>query len=94
MKRILIIKYFLFSVDKCLSRKAVHNLIEKFSQGRLKVADNIRPGAEVTEITVETRFDALVNRWDKNINVGGGYIEKYMFFPASNITCFTFCIHL
>jgi hypothetical protein len=33
-------------------------------------------------------FDALVKRWDKCINVGGGYIKKYMFFPGSNITCF------
>jgi hypothetical protein len=24
-------------------------------------------------------FDALVKRWDKCINVGGGYVEKYMF---------------
>jgi hypothetical protein len=22
-------------------------------------------------------FDALVERWDKSINVGGGYMEKY-----------------
>jgi hypothetical protein len=26
---------------KCLSRKAVHNWAEKFSQGRSKVADNV-----------------------------------------------------
>jgi hypothetical protein len=25
-------------------------------------------------------FDAPVKRWDKCINVGGGYVEKYMFF--------------
>jgi hypothetical protein len=25
-------------------------------------------------------FDALVKRWDKCINIGGGYVEKYMFF--------------
>jgi hypothetical protein len=29
---------------KCLSRKAVHNWDEKFSQGRSKVADDARPG--------------------------------------------------
>jgi hypothetical protein len=29
---------------KYLSCKAVHNLVEKFSQGRLKVADDGRPG--------------------------------------------------
>jgi hypothetical protein len=25
-------------------------------------------------------FDALVKRWDKCINVGGGYVEKKVFF--------------
>jgi hypothetical protein len=39
-------------------------------------------------------FDALVKRWDKCNSVGGGYVEKQMFFPGSNITCFTFYIHL
>jgi hypothetical protein len=37
--------------EKCLSRKAVHNWVEKFSQGRSKVADDARPGAEVAETT-------------------------------------------
>jgi hypothetical protein len=32
-----------------LSRKAVHNWIEKVSQERSKVADDARPGAEVAE---------------------------------------------
>jgi hypothetical protein len=35
-------------------------------------------------------FDALVKRWDKYINVGGGYVDKKIFVPGSNITCFTF----
>jgi hypothetical protein len=39
-------------------------------------------------------FNALVKRWDKCIHVAGGYVKKYMFFPGSNITCFTFYIHL
>jgi hypothetical protein len=41
----------MFSVygGKCLSRKAVHKWIEKFSQGRSKVADDARPGEEVAE---------------------------------------------
>jgi hypothetical protein len=34
---------------KCLSRKAVHNWVEKFSKGRSKVADDARPGAAVVE---------------------------------------------
>jgi hypothetical protein len=25
-------------------------------------------------------FDALVKRWYRFINVGGGYVEKYVFF--------------
>jgi hypothetical protein len=33
---------------KCLSRKAVHNGVETFSQGRSRVADDARPGAEVS----------------------------------------------
>jgi hypothetical protein len=31
-------------------------------------------------------FNTLVKQWDKCINVGGGHIEKYMFFPGLNIT--------
>jgi hypothetical protein len=36
---------------KCFSRKAIHNWVETFSQGRSKVADDARPGAEVAETT-------------------------------------------
>jgi histone-lysine N-methyltransferase SETMAR len=39
-------------------------------------------------------FDALIKRWDKCINDGGRCVEKYMFFPVSNITCFMFYINL
>jgi hypothetical protein len=38
---------------KCFSRKAVHNWVEKFSEGRSKFANNTRPGAEVAEATVK-----------------------------------------
>jgi hypothetical protein len=37
---------------KCFSCKAVHSCVEKFSQGRSKVADD-RAGAEVAETTVK-----------------------------------------
>jgi hypothetical protein len=52
---------------KCLPRKAVHNWIEKFSQGRSKVADDARPGAEMAETTVNGNFytagfDTLIKR--------------------------------
>jgi hypothetical protein len=33
---------------KCLSRKAVHNWAEKFSQGHSKVADDARPGYDIS----------------------------------------------
>jgi hypothetical protein len=38
---------------KCLSRKAFHNWVEKFSQGRSKVANDARSDAEVAEKTVK-----------------------------------------
>jgi hypothetical protein len=58
---------------KCLSCKVVHNWVEKFSQGRSKIANNPRPGVEVAVTTIKK---LLVKRWDKFINVGGGYVEK------------------
>jgi hypothetical protein len=38
---------------KYLSRKAVHDWVDKFSQGPSKVADDARTGAEAAETTVE-----------------------------------------
>jgi hypothetical protein len=38
---------------KFLSRKTVHNCVEKFSQGRLKVADDTRPVAEMAEAVIK-----------------------------------------
>jgi hypothetical protein len=65
---------------KCLSRKTVHNWVEKFSEGRSKVTDDEK---EVRKwFTQQTKdfnavgFDAMVKRWDKRINVGGGYVTK------------------
>jgi hypothetical protein len=65
---------------KCLSRKALHNCVEKRD----------RYFADDEEVETELRkwlrqqskdfyaagFDALVKRWDKCINVDGGYFEK------------------
>jgi hypothetical protein len=39
---------------KCLSHKAIHNWVEKFPEGRSKVANDARPGAKVTETTAKT----------------------------------------
>jgi hypothetical protein len=38
---------------KCLSCKAVHNWVEKFSQGRYEVADDAPPGTDATETTAK-----------------------------------------
>jgi hypothetical protein len=44
---------FSYYGGKCLSYKAVHNWVKKFSRGRSKVADDSRTGAEVAETTVK-----------------------------------------
>jgi hypothetical protein len=41
---------------KCLSRKAIHAWIDKFSQGYSKVADDARPGEEVAETIIKKRL--------------------------------------
>jgi hypothetical protein len=54
-------KCFLFTVGS-VSHKAVHNWVEKFSQGRSKVARDVRPGRPVetaTEATVQRVEDLI-----------------------------------
>jgi transposase len=54
----------------CLSRKAVHSWVEKFSQGRSKVADDARPGHPVeiaTEATVQWVEELI--RADRRITI-------------------------
>lgn len=34
-------------VENCLSRKAVYNWVNQFSQGRASIADEVRPGCPV-----------------------------------------------
>jgi hypothetical protein len=83
---------------KCLSRKEDRNWVEKRGKG---FADEEEVETEVQKWPRQQSrdfyvagFDALVKRWDKCINVGRGHVEKLMFFPVSNVTCFTFYIHL
>jgi hypothetical protein len=65
---------------KCLSPKEVHNWVEKFFQGHSKVADNeteVRNWLrQQSKDLYAADVDALIKRWDKCINVGGGYVEK------------------
>jgi hypothetical protein len=55
---------------KCLSPKAIHNWVEKLSQGRSKVADDTQPGRPV-EIALEAtvqRVEELI-RADRRITI-------------------------
>jgi hypothetical protein len=69
---------------KCLSREVVHSWVKKVSQGRSKVPDNARRRGEVVDTTVKilysASFAALVKRWDKCINAGGGHVKKKKYF--------------
>jgi hypothetical protein len=65
---------------KCLSRKAVHNLVEKRDK---RFADDEKVETEVRKwLRQQSKdfcvagFDALVKRWDTCINVDGGYVDK------------------
>jgi hypothetical protein len=71
-------------VVKCLSCKAVHIWVHIFSQASSKAAD-VMPDQLQKWLRQQSKdfyavgFDALVTRWDKYINFGGGYVEKYKF---------------
>jgi hypothetical protein len=78
MQRMFIKQTFPVYGGKCLSRKVVHNWVVKFSQGRSKVADDARPGAQGHSAAGRIRSSREIN----------------VFFPVSNIGCFTFYNHL
>jgi hypothetical protein len=76
---------------KCLSRKALYYWVEKFSQGRSKLADDARSGAEVDETTVKrllycdgTSVSMLVEDLSRN----------KCFLPGSNIICFAIYVYI
>jgi hypothetical protein len=83
---------------KCFSCKAVENCVEK--RGRRFVNDDEFDTETPKWLRQQSKnfraagFDAVVERWNKCISVGGGYVEKEMFLRGSNITCFTFYTHL
>jgi hypothetical protein len=54
---------FLVYGEKCLSRKAAHNWVEKFSHGCLKVADDARPGAKADENSQKTSMLQVSMHW-------------------------------
>jgi hypothetical protein len=51
---------------KCLSHKAVHNWIEKFSEGLSNIADETPPGAEVVETTDKTSMLRVSTHWQSD----------------------------
>jgi hypothetical protein len=78
---------------KCLSRKAVHNWVANVSLMTKRLKRRCESGwGNSWEDFYSAGFDALVKRWDKCMNVGGGYFAKLMFFIQ--VTCFVFHIHL
>jgi hypothetical protein len=77
---------------KCLSHKAVRNWVEKFSQGRSKVADDAQPGAEVAKATVR-RLVCCAFRCTGKV-MGQVYQCYWRICPGLNIICFMFYIHL
>jgi hypothetical protein len=98
MQRILIKKFPVYN-GNCLSRKAVHNWFEKFSQGLSKIADDARSVAEVAEATVKRLLCYGFRRTDKAMGQLYHCLVEEMprnkcFFPCLNITCFMFYIHL
>jgi hypothetical protein len=72
----------------------------KYHLGGKRFADDEEVETEVRKLLRQQSkdlyavgFDALVKQWDMCIKVGGGYVEN-IFFSGSDITCFTFYIHL
>jgi hypothetical protein len=70
--------------EHCLLRQAIHNWVQKFSEGRTSIEDEYRAGRPVEIATPEQQpkefyaagFQGLVKRWDKCLNVSGDYVEK------------------
>jgi len=73
--------------EHCLSRQAIHNWVQNFSEGRTSIEDEHRAGRPVEIATPETfrqqpkefyaaGFQGLVKRWDKCLNLYGDYVEK------------------
>jgi hypothetical protein len=88
VQRIFIKKYFLFTVGSVCR-------VKRFITGSGNFADDEEVKTEVRKrLRQQSKdfdaagIDALIKRWDKCINVSGGYV-----FLRSNIKCFTFYIN-
>jgi hypothetical protein len=70
---------------ECLSPKAVHNGVEKFSEGRSKVADDVRPVAEVAQMTVKIHLCCGFRRTGKAI--GQVYLCRWRICREIKVFC-------
>jgi hypothetical protein len=70
---------------KCLLRKVVHKCFEKSLKDVRK--SQVMPYQVRKLLRQQPKdfyaagFETLLKQWDKCINVGGGYVEKLLFFP-------------
>ena len=66
--------------EHCLSRQAVHNWVQKFSEGRTSIEDEHRAVRawfrQQPKEFFAAGFQGLVKRWDKCLNLYGDYVEK------------------
>ena len=73
--------------EHCLSHQAIHNWVQKFSEGQTSIEDKRLAGRPVEIATPETfrqqrkefyaaGFQWLVKSWDKCLNLFGDYVEK------------------
>ena len=66
--------------EHCLSRQAVHNWVQKFSEGRTSIEYEHRVGRitfrQQPKEFFASGFQGLVKRWDKCLNLYGDYVEK------------------
>jgi hypothetical protein len=86
MKRIFIKKCFLFTVGNvCRILRFITGSTNSLSdvQNSHTMPDQVRKWQrQQSKHFYAAGIDALVKRWDKYINVVGGYVEKQMFFSG------------
>jgi uncharacterized protein (UPF0147 family) len=82
---------------KCLSRKAVHNWVRKFKDVRKSqmMPEQVRKWLrQQSEDFYAAGLDTLVRVGTSVSMLVEDMSRNNFFFPGSNITCFTFYIHL
>jgi hypothetical protein len=75
MQRIFINKYFIFMLGSVCCLKRFHFGGKRFADDQ-EVKTEVRKWLRQSKDFYVAGFEALVMRWDKCINFGGGYVEK------------------